>query len=170
MILNLSKVKTQALLLFCNDLIQTYSQDENIFDIDNSIKEYINNTVVQLSKAISQVVKPQQYYEENYQTTHVKATLEAYELINENISKHLSKGAKFNPAMLCFALLTTWFAELRYESGSKEYIFFTLYPYGNIYDKLLLDMNNNDFKALNIFMIQVAEDTMLNLSNHSFIG
>ncbi len=162
MILNLSKIKTEALLLFCRDLIDAYaSSDDNIFNIDNEIKIYINDTIRQLQKAINNTVQPQRYYIENSKNIRIKSILKSYNFINKSISKYLSQGQQFNPAMLCFSLLTTWFAELRYENKSKEFIYFTIYPYGNIYDKLLLNIKDTNFKALNISMIQISEKTML---------
>ncbi len=168
MILNLSKIKTEALLLFCRDLINAYSQsDNNIFNIDHEIKLYIKDIVRQLNKEINNVVYPQQYYIDNSKNTRIKATIKAYEYINKTISTHLSNGQYFNPAMLCFALLTTWFAELRYECQSKTFIYFTIFPYSNIYDKLLLNLKDNAYKTLNIHMIQIAENTMIKLDKYS---
>ncbi len=168
MILNLSKIKTEALLLFCRDLINAYSQnDDNIFNIDNEIKLYIKDTIKELNKAINNIVHPQQYYIDNAKNTRIKSILKSYEYINKTISTHLSKGQHFNPAMLCFSLLTTWFAELRYESQSKHFIYFTIYPYSDIYDKLLLNITNNTYKTLNISMIHIAENTMIKLHKYS---
>ena len=46
MILNLSKIKTEALLLFCRDLIQEYSlKNDHLFNIDNNTKLYIEDTI-----------------------------------------------------------------------------------------------------------------------------
>ena len=164
MILNISKIKTEAVLLFCRDLIQAYSKsDENIFSINKELELYVYDTVTQLEKAINQVVHQQQHYLDNRQNFRIKSVLKSYDYINSTISEYLSKGQKFNPAMLCFSLLTTWFAELRYESNSKEFIYFTIYPYGNFYDKLLLNLNNDEYKALNISMIKIAEDAMIKL-------
>ncbi len=168
MILNLSKIKTEALLLFCRDLIDAYSlNNDNIFNVDKDIEIYINDTIKQLQKAINQVIQPQVYYIDHIKNMRIKAIVKSYEYINTKISKHLSNGQQFNPAMLCFSLLTTWFAEFRYENKSKEFIYFTIYPYGNIYDKLLLDIKNEEYKALNITMIHIAEDTMIKLHNYS---
>ncbi len=167
MVLNLSKIKTEALLLFCRDLIDAYSSNDDIFNVDNEIKIYINDTVSQLQKAINQVVHPSQYYINNSKNTRIKAILNSYEYINKSISNHLSQGQQFNPAMLCFSLLTTWFAELRHEHNSKEFIYFIIYPYGNIYDKLLINIKNDEYKILNISMIQIAEDVILKLDKFS---
>ena len=80
----------------------------------------------------------------------------------------MKNNTKFNPAMLCFSLLSTWFAELGHEIKSKEFLFFTIYPYGEIYDILLLNNKNIDYKRLNISMINVAEETILKLNKYRF--
>jgi len=70
--------------------------------------------------------------------------------------------------MLCFALLSTWFAELSIGEDDKELIYFCLYPYSEVYDTLLLNTNNNDYKNLNLQMLQVAEDTIYKLHKYGF--
>ena len=67
--------------------------------------------------------------------------------------------------MLCFALLTTWFKELGYDNSSKEFIFFALYPYGEIYDEFLIKIKDTNYKMLNLRMINIAEDSMIKLNN-----
>ena len=169
MILNISKIKTEALLLFCRDLISAYeNSDLDFIDIDNDIKIYIKDTIKQFQKAINQVVHPSQYYIENAQNSRIKSIIKSYEYINTAISQHLSQGQQFNPAMLCFSLLITWFSEFKYENNSKEFIFFIIYPYGKIYDKLLVNISNAKYKALNISMIQISEDVMLKLHKLTF--
>jgi len=168
MILNISKIKTEALLLFCRDLIDAYAKSkEQLFDVNEDIVAYIDNTIIQLQKAINYSVQPQQYYIYNCKNSRIKAILKSYEYINSSISKHLLQGQQFNPAMLCFSLLTTWFAEFGYEKNSKEFIYFTIYPYSQIYDKLLLNLDNKEYKVLNVSMITIAEDVMLKLHRFS---
>ena len=168
MILNISKIKTEALLLFCRDLIGTYANsNDNIFNLNEEIKIYIDDAIIKLKKAIDQVVQPQIYYIDHHKNTRIKYILESYNYINDSLSKHLLQGQQFNPAMLCFSLLTTWFAELRYEYNSKEFIYFTIYPYSLIYDKLLLDINEKEHKKLNILMINIAEDVIFKLDRYN---
>ncbi len=168
MILNVSKIKTESLLLFCRDLIDAYSSNqENLFEVDEEIEKYISETILQLQTAINQVLQPQRYYIENQKSIRIKTILKSYNYINQSISTHLSQGQQFNPAMLCFSLLTTWFGEFRYETNSKEFLYFTIYPYGQIYDKLLVDIENNQYKTLNISMIHISEDVMMKLHKFS---
>ena len=70
--------------------------------------------------------------------------------------------------MLYFSLLALWFKELNKESRSKEYIYFILYPYSNVYDKLLVEMKNKEFKALNIKMIELAEKIIYKFDKYGF--
>ena len=161
MILNTSKIKTEALLLFCRDLIGTYKNtDDSIIQIDESTKKFINDSIDHFLIGINSCVHKEQYYLDNFSNTRIKYILKSYNYINDNIAKHLEKGDTFNPAMLCFSLLITWFFELKHENNSKEFIFFTLYPYGDIYDKMLVNISNDSFMRLNISMIKIAEDVV----------
>jgi len=169
MIINSSKVKTEALLLFCRDLINSYKDNaDEIFDVAKDITEFIENRITQLSKAINTTVQSVDYYIRNKRVSRIAMILKTYEFINKSITKVLSKNTKFNPAMLCFTLLSTWFAELGHEIKSKEFLFFTIYPYGEIYDKLLLDADNIEYKTLNISMLNVSEKTIFQLNSYRF--
>lgn len=169
MIINKSKVKTEALLLFARDLIDSYidSSDE-VFDISPELKEFITIRISQLQKAINHSVQPIDYYIRNQKVSRISMILKSYEYINKNITKLLKNNAKFNPSMLCFSLLSTWFAELGNENDSKEFLYFTIYPYSEIYDKLLLNIDNLEYKSLNINMITIAEDTIVKLHRYGF--
>lgn len=168
MILNLSKIKTEALLLFCKDLILSYkdSQDE-LFDVDEKTKSYINEITDDFLKNIENVTFPSEYYIQNAKHYRIKAVLNAYNFINSEISKHLKEGMPFNPAMLYFSMLAVWFMELNKEPKSKEYIYFIIYPFANVYDKLLVNIKEEKFKAVNISMIETAEKVVYALDRHS---
>jgi len=169
MIINSSKVKTEALLLFCRDLIDSYKDNtDEVFDISKDIKFFVDNRTLQLRKAISVSVQPIEYYLRNKRVSRISMILKTYEYINKNITQLMKNNIKFNPAMLCFSLLSTWFAELGHEIDSKEFLFFTIYPYGEIYDTLLLNTNNIEYKSLNISMINVAEKTIFKLNSYRF--
>ncbi len=86
------------------------------------------------------------------------------------VTKHLQKDPRFNHSMLLFAMLTTWFKELGYENKSKEFIFFSIYPYSEIFDILLLNIKNLEYKKLNITMIQIAEDVILRLNKEQILA
>jgi len=66
--------------------------------------------------------------------------------------------------MLLFSMLLLWFKELGYEYNSKEFIFFSIYPYTEIYDMLLLGIKDTEYKRLNISMLQIAEDVINELN------
>jgi len=169
MIVNSSKVKTEALLLFCRDLIDSYkdSKDE-LFDIADDLKEFVDIRIAQLYKAINVSCQPIDYYIRNQKVSRILMILKTYEYINKNITKLLKKNTQFNPTMLCFALLSTWFAELGKENNAKEFLFFSMYPYSEVYDKLLLNLNNIEYKTLNIMMLNVSEQTIIKLNSYRF--
>ncbi len=81
--------------------------------------------------------------------------------------KNLKQNDTFNPSMLYFSLLAPWFKELNKESRSKEYIYFILYPYSQVYDKLLVEMKNKEFKELNIKMIELAEKVIYRFDSYN---
>ena len=148
MILNLSKIKTESLLLFCKDLILSYKDKKEIekYVMDKEIIEKFNNIGSDMLKQISNVTYPQNYYLENRKHYRIKVVLDGYNFINKEISKNLKENEEFNPSMLYFSLLALWFKELNKESKSKEYIYFILYPYSNVYDKFLVEIKDKNFK------------------------
>lgn len=170
MILNLSKIKTEALLLFCKDLILSYKdiEDKNDYGLDKEVINNFNKISDEMLKQIKNVTLPDNYYIDNRNHYRIKAVLEAYNFINKQISQLLKEGDSFNPSMLYFSLLALWFKELNKESKSKEYIYFILYPYGHVYDKFLVEIKNSEFKKLNIKMIDLAEKLVYKLDSYSF--
>ena len=148
MILNISKIKTESLLLFCKDLILSYKDKVNLneSELDKDIVEEFNNIGADMLKQILNVTFPQNYYVQNPKHYRIKAVLNGYNFINNEISKNLKENESFNPSMLYFSLLALWFKELNKESRSKEYIYFILYPYSHVYDRLLVGMKNKEFK------------------------
>jgi len=169
MVVNASKVKTEALLLFCRDLIDSYKDNKDeIFAISNEVKEFVDTRTLQLQKAINISVQPIDYYLRNNRVSRIAMILKTYQYINKNISQIMNENMMFNPSMLCFALLSTWFAELGKEKNTKEFLFFTIYPYSEIYDKLLLNSDSLEYKSLNIKMLQIAEKIIVNLDIYRF--
>ncbi len=169
MILNTSKIKTEALLLFCKDIILSYQEtNQDLFAVDNEVKVFIQKNMQEILRELYKATKPNDFYWAKKEHTYVKAVLRSYEYLNKTLNEELEKGKAFNPSMLCFSLLASWFAELQKESRSKEYIYFILYPYALVYDKLLLNITNQEFKALNIAMISVAEKVVLRLDRYKF--
>ena len=170
MILNLSKIKTESLLLFCKDLILSYKGKDDIekYIIDKYVIEKFNNIGNDMLKQISNVTYPQNYYLENRKHYRIKVVLDGYNFINNEISKNLKQNEEFNPSMLYFSLLALWFKELNKEAKSKEYIYFILYPYSNVYDELLVGIKDKEFKILNIKMIELAEKIIYKFDKYSF--
>ena len=168
MILNLSQIKTEALLLFCKDLIHSYQKnEEQLFAVDLKIDEFMTTVSDDILKNLEATTFPNEHYIKNRNHYRISAVLKAYNFINAEISKELSSGSEFNPSMLYFALLATWFKELGHEAKSKEYIYFLIYPYSNVYDKLLVNIKDEKFKALNIKMIEIAERVVIRLEKLS---
>ncbi|MCK5293786.1 MAG: hypothetical protein KAJ49_03975 [Arcobacteraceae bacterium] len=165
MVINISSVKTEALLLFCRDLINSYRlKDDNIFNIDDELKIFVSKHIDDLQKAINVIVQPNDYYIRNMRVDRIKIIVKYYNSINQMVSKHLEQLGNFNPSMLCFSLLATWFKELDHETSTKEFLYFGIYPYGEIYDSLLINVTDVQYKRLNITMIQIAEDVMIKLN------
>lgn len=164
MIINITSVKSEALLLFCRDLIDSYvNNEENIFEIDENLNIFIQKHIDDLQNGVKAILQPNEYYIRNMNVSRIKMIIKYYNFINREVSKFLEIDGRFNPSMLCFSMLATWFKELDKETHSKEYIFFSIYPYGEIYDSLLINIKNNEYKKLNIFMIQIAENIMMKL-------
>jgi hypothetical protein len=170
MILNLSKIKTESLLLFCKDLILSYKDKDDIekYIMDKEVIEKFNNIGNDMLKQITNITYPQNYYLQNRKHYKIKAILDGYNFINKEISKSLKQNEEFNPSMLYFSLLAVWFKELNKESKSKEYIYFIIYPYANVYDKFLVEIKDKNFKLLNIKMIELAEKVIYKFDRYSF--
>jgi hypothetical protein len=166
MILNLSKIKTEALLLFCKDLIQAYEQSgSNFFNIEDEIINFVDIEIKKVLDQINNTTKRKEYYLSKQTNFHIRAVLKSYDQLNSQISKNFSTNEPFNPSMLCFALLSTWFAELEKERKSPEYLYFSLYSYSIIYDKLMIEANNSQFKLINIKMLNIAESSIKQYDN-----
>lgn len=168
MIVDIVSLKTEALLLFSRDLINTYNEKDTlsqntIFITDNYLKDFIRNHIQNLQKGINAILQPNEYYLRNMKVTRIRLILKFYNQINTIVSNHLKNDNRFNPSMLLFSMLAIWFKELGYENNSKEFIFFSIYPYSEIYDILLLNVKDLEYKKLNINMIQIAEDVILRL-------
>lgn len=169
MILNTSKIKTEALLLFCKDIIISYQKtNHELFEISEELQEFIEKNTQEILRELNKVTKPHDFYLRQRNSVYTKAILLSYEYLNKSLNKYLENGKAFNPSMLYFSLLATWFAELQKEARSKEYIYFILYPYAIVYDKMLLNISNKEFKALNVSMITIAEKVVLGLNQYKF--
>ncbi len=170
MILNLSKIKTESLLLFCRDLIISYKDKDDIekYIMDKDVIEKFNNIGNDMLKQISNVTLPSNYYIQNRKHYRIKAILDGYNFINNEVSNNLKQNEEFNPSMLYFSILALWFKELNKESKSKEFIYFILFPYANVYDNLLVGMKDKEFRTLNIKMIELAEKVIYKFDKYDF--
>jgi hypothetical protein len=160
MIVNVTKIKTEALLLLCKDLILSYNKEDIFTNIDKDLKLFVKNQIDELLVNIKKVTKEQSYYLKSQKTYHIKYILKFYTLLNNLLSKRFKPSEPFNPAMLCFALLCSWFVELGKKDIPKEYIYFMVLNYSEIYDKMLVNVSNSEFKALNIKMLDIAESVI----------
>lgn len=169
MVVNSTKVKTEALLLFCRDLIESYKETkDSSFVMDEDITKFIDTRIEDLLKAINVSVQPIPYYIRNSRVSRISIILKTYELINQKVSKILRDGQRFNPSMLCFTLLSTWFAEFGACESDKEFIYFTIYPYSEIFDKLILETPDPEYKKLNISMLDISESVIKELNSYRF--
>lgn len=168
MIINISKVKSESLLLFCRDLIESYKKDSAAFDIDEQLKQFVDERTDQLLKAINVYCQDIPYYLRNAKVSRISMILKGYNFLNDTLSKKLQQRQLFNPAMLCFTLLSTWFAELSQCKDDKDFLFFTRYPYSEIYDKLLIEVENEEYKKLNLSMLLISEEAILKLHGYGF--
>ncbi|MDD2697618.1 MAG: hypothetical protein PHF17_02320 [Arcobacteraceae bacterium] len=168
MVVDTISLKTEALLLFCRDLINTYNQENqnqnSVFIADEYLKEFIKSHIDNLQKGINAILQPNDYYIRNMKVTRIRLIIKFYNQINKMLSNYLKEDNRFSPAMLLFSMLATWFKELGYEKNSKEFIFFSIYPYSEIYDMLLLNVKDLEYKKLNINMIQIAENVIIRLN------
>ncbi|QKF58333.1 hypothetical protein ACN2EN_01435 [Aliarcobacter lanthieri] len=157
MILNISKIKTEALLLFCKDLINSYKDIEPASNTDKILHEEFKKINNEILVQLSFLTNDSKYYLNNQKNFKIKAILKCYSFLSNELSKNLKENEEFNPSMLYFSFLALWFKELNKESNSKEFIYFTLYPYSNIYDKFLVKVKDIQYKSINIKMIDLAE-------------
>lgn len=171
MILNISKIKTEALLLFCRDLINSYQDQKSTVDygLDNELSKEFDEIANDMLKNINLVCQPNQYYLDNRNHFRPKAILKAYNEINKLLMNNLKENQEFNPSMLYFSMFAVWFKELDKEYASKEFIYFTLYPYFNVYDKLLVEMKNDNYKKINVEMVNIAEKIVFEFDKLSLV-
>lgn len=155
-------LKSEALLLFIRDLIETYEkQSEDVFSVEFEIEKFVEGHLFSLKKGINAILQNNQYYLRNQRISRIKIILRYYELLNKLMSKEMKNQDKFDPCMLSISMLATWFKEYGYEAKGKEFIFFGIYPYGEIYDTLLGHNKNIEYKQTNIKMITIAEKVMI---------
>jgi len=157
-------LKSEALLLFCRDLLNSYNDnDASVFSVDKRLELLINEHTNNILKGINSVLQDNEYYLRNAKISRIKMILHYYNSINNSISQALKHESEFDPCMLSFAMLATWFKEYGFETRVKEFVFFSIYPYGDIYDGLLVKNVNEKYKKLNIQMVKLSEKMMNDL-------
>lgn len=157
MIVNISKIKTEALLLFTKELIKSYIyKDEKIFFVDETTTKFIEDKTYDIYKNIIKTIHKDEVYTSG-SNVHSRLVMKYVDFLNRQITKELKMGEPFNPAVLLFSMLATWFLELGHESKSKEYIYFSLFTYGEIYDLMFVTTQDVAYKAMNIKMVDIAE-------------
>jgi hypothetical protein len=155
-------LKSEALLLFTRDLIETYeNKDDIVFDVDETTSRFVDSHIKNLKKGINSFVQENSYYLRNRNISRIKMILHYYTILQKNVEDQLQKNEKFDPCMLSFSMLAIWFKELGIESRVKELIFFAIYPYGDVYDKLLVDNDSDEYKKTNIKMINLSEKIIM---------
>lgn len=93
MILNTSKIKTEALLLFCKDIILSYQEaNQDLFDINSEVKEFIQKNTQEILRELNKVTKPNDFYWAKREHAYVKAVLRSYEYLNKTLNQQLEKG------------------------------------------------------------------------------
>ena len=167
MILNLSDIKTEALLLLCRDIIEAYGKDSDIFSLDKEIIDKIKIVVDDISKQLNKVLRPNSYYADNKQLSKVTFTLKAYNMLNNTLSTKFKNDQLFDPFMLCISMIHTWFIELQRENKNKKYIFFLLYTYTDIFD-MIVSIKDKKYQKLSLEMMNIAESVAIDLENYNF--
>jgi len=167
MVLNISKIKTEALLLFCKDLINSYKNAKPTLNIDKTLYEDFQKINEDVLEQIKNVTCDEKYYLSHQKNFRIRAILKCYSFLNNELNKNLKQNEEFNSSMLYFSFLALWFKELDKENRSKEFIYFILYPYTQIYDKFLITVKDIAYKSLNIKMINLAEKIVYKYDNIS---
>lgn len=168
MIININRIKTEAILIFCRDLIFSYQDAPAIFEIEQDFLQYFNDETKVINKEINRLLKPNSFYIQNKNNFKVKAVLNAYNELNRITSKYLQNDQAFNPMLFYLSFLTSWFVELEKEKNSKEFIFFNIYPFCELYDQFLFKIHDSSYKILNLQTMDIAE-TIINEFNTSII-
>lgn len=161
MIINTDKIKTEALLVFCRDLIDSYKKIDTMIDVSIELKQKIATETDTILAQINKITRSNNFYMSNKNHFKVKAILNCYYFLKDKCENSLATNELFNPSMLYFSFLTFWFAELQKEKNSKEYMFFNIYPFCEVYDDFIIKTNNTKYKMLNLKMSEIAENIIL---------
>ena len=94
MILNIYEIKSEALLFFCNEIIQNYKNSDKIidFDIPQDTKEYIYNEIKQIQKSMQLIIHDKNYYLQNQKVIRIKYIVKNVIFLEKELSKMLKKN------------------------------------------------------------------------------
>ncbi len=174
MILQVSTIKTKALLLICKELMQMYQDNETqnkLEEKSEGIKEEsfksLDTSLEKLSEDLLKELKriTKFYYnldpisqDETPEISSKKAIKKSYDFLNFELNIHLAKNEPYCPLMLCISFLSFWFKELEKENSNKEFIYFLIFPYEQSYDEILFNKENKKYKLLNLKMLELGEE------------
>lgn len=158
MIVNIEKIKTEALLIFCRDLIVSYQNAELVVDVEYEIINKMKLQTELILVEIRKVTKQPAFYIQNKNHFKVKAILNAHNFLVNFCNTRFKNDDVFNPFVLVLSILTYWFGELEKEKNTKEYIFFSIYPFCEIYDDFFIKTKNSSYKIINLKTIEIAEE------------
>jgi hypothetical protein len=158
MIINIEQIKTEALLIFCKDLIISYQNSKIVVDIENEIIEKMQIQTDLILKEIDKIIKPYNFYLQNQNNFKIKAILNAHSFLITFCNKEFKNNEVFNPFILVLSILTYWFGEFGKGKNIKQYIFFSIYPFCEIYDNFFVKTKNTNYKIINLKTIEIAEE------------
>ena len=165
MIINVEKIKTEALLIFCKDLIIAYKNSEIVVDIESELIEKMEIQTDLILKEIEKIIKPYDFYLEHQNNFKIKAILNAHSFLITHCNKRFKNNQLFNPFILVLSILTYWFGEFEKGKNIKQYIFFSIYPFCEIYDNFFVKMKNTSYKIVNLKTIEIAEELTKTYNN-----
>ena len=158
MIINVEKIKTEALLIFCKDLIIAYKNSEIVVDIESELIEKMEIQTDLILKEIEKIIKPYDFYLQHQNNFKIKAILNAHSFLIAHCNKRFKNNQLFNPFILVLSILTYWFGEFEKGKNIKQYIFFSIYPFCEIYDNFFVKIKNTSYKIVNLKTIEIAEE------------
>lgn len=157
MIINISDIKTEALLIFCRDIFASYKNSPLVLDITPELWRYFNEQSELLLNQINAIIHPNDFYIKGSNAYKNRTIIKYYEHLNSITSSCFKEQQPFNPMLFVISLLTYWFVEYGHEKKSKKYLFFHLFPFVELYDKFLYDVSDTNYKIINITTIDLSQ-------------
>lgn len=157
MIINISDIKTEALLIFCRDIFASYKDSSLLLEIEPELWGYFQEQNEILLSEINAIIQPNSFYIKGSMAYKNRAIIKYYQHLNNITSSFFKTEQPFNPMLFVISLLTYWFVEYGYEKKSKKYLFFHLFPFVELYDKFLYSVNDTNYKIINITTIDISQ-------------